>query len=103
MNASTTNTSTAGPAWERRMLRRLGPWTTTLALVAGCLVVAVTGCSASLRYDYSTFRSALERGASCSELFDQRGRFSDPETLAEVDDDLAEIGCTSRDATRNDR
>ena len=58
---------------------------------------------ASLRYNYSTFQSAVSRGASCSELFDQRERFSDPETLAKVDDDLAEIGCTSRDATRNDR
>ena len=103
MNDPTTNTSTVGPARELPALRRSGRRTTTPAVVAACVVLAVAGCSASLRYDYSTFQSALERGASCSELFDQRERFSDRETLAQVDDDLAEIGCTSRLADRNDR
>jgi hypothetical protein len=103
VNDATTNTSTVGRAGEHRTLRRPYRRATTLAVVAGCLVVATTGCSASLRHNYSTFQSALERGASCSELFDQRERFSDPETLAKVDADLAGIGCTSPDATRNDR
>jgi hypothetical protein len=102
VNDPTTNTFTVGPACELPALRRSGRRTTTLA-VAACVVLAVAGCSASLRYNYSTFQSALERGASCSELFDQRERFSDRETLAQVDDDLAEIGCTSRLADRNDR
>ena len=105
MNASTTTTSAADPASERRMLwrpDRPDRRTATVALGAACLVVAVAGCSASLRHNYRSFQSALARGASCSELFDQRERFSGPETLSKVDDDLAEIGCTSRGATRND-
>lgn len=103
MNEPTTNTSTVGLAGESRTARRSRRRTTTLAVLVCGLVVATAGCGVFLKHDYSTFQSALERGASCSELFDQRERFSDPETLAKVDADLAGIGCTSRDATRNDR
>jgi hypothetical protein len=70
------------------------------------LVVAValtTGCVGNLVHSYGSFRSALERGASCSELFDQRGLFDDAETLAKIDRDLERIGCSSPDAIRNDR
>jgi hypothetical protein len=35
-------------------------------------------------------------------LFDQREHFDNEGTLAKVDRDLAEIGCTSRDAVRDD-
>ena len=40
--------------------------------------------------------------ASCSELYDQRARFDDEDTLAKIDSDLARIGCTSPNANRND-
>ena len=54
------------------------------------------------RHNYRTFQSALDRGASCQELFDQRSRFDNADTLAKIDRDLARIGCTSPDATRSD-
>ena len=60
------------------------------------------GCSGSVVHNYRTFQSALDRGASCSELYDQRSRYDDEDTLAKIDRDLDRIGCTSPDATRND-
>jgi hypothetical protein len=60
-------------------------------------------CSGSIAHNDRSFQSALDRGASCEELFDQRGRFRNEETLAEIDRDLAEIGCTTRESTRTDR
>jgi hypothetical protein len=94
MNESTTN--------KDRVNRRQRLRTMIVATMGGCLLVATTACSGSLMHNYGSFKSALARGASCSELFDQREWFSDPETLAKVDHDLATIGCTSRHATRND-
>jgi hypothetical protein len=73
--------------------------------VAGTTAVAVlatSGCSGSFHHSYRTFQSALDRGASCAELYDQRSRFEDDETLAKIDHDLQSIGCTSPDATRTD-
>ena len=61
-----------------------------------------TGCAGNVVHSYRTFQSALDRGASCSELYDQRARFDDEDTLAKIDRDLDRIGCTSPDATRND-
>ena len=76
-----------------------------MVAIAGTTAVAVlatSGCSGSLHHSYRTFQSALDRGASCSELYDQRARFDDDETLAKIDHDLQGIGCTSPAATRND-
>ena len=73
-----------------------------VAAVAGVVLLATTGCAGNLVHSYKSFQSALDRGASCSELFDQRARFDDEDTLAKIDSDLARIGCTSPDATRND-
>jgi hypothetical protein len=64
--------------------------------------LAATGCAGNLVHSYRSFQSALDRGASCSELYDQRARFDDEDTLAKIDSDLEGIGCTSPDATRND-
>ena len=72
-----------------------------VAAVAAAFLATVA-CSGSLVHNYRTFQSALDRGASCSELFDQRSRFDDPDTLAKVDRDLDRIGCTSPAATRTD-
>jgi len=94
MNESTTNTDRVHLRQRRRII--------TVATITGCLLVATAGCSGSLMHNYGSFKSALARGASCTELFDQREWFSDPETLAKVDHDLATIGCTSPQATRND-
>ena len=72
------------------------------AAVAAIALLTATACSGSVVHNYRTFQSALDRGASCSELFDQRSRFDDTDTLAKVDRDLDRIGCTSPDARRND-
>jgi hypothetical protein len=72
------------------------------AAVAAIAMLTATGCSGSVVHNYRTFQSALDRGASCSELFDQRSRFDDTATLAKIDRDLDRIGCTSPDARRDD-
>ena len=72
------------------------------AAVAAIVLLATTGCAGNLVHSYKSFQSALDRGASCSELFDQRARFDDEDTLAKIDRDLDRIGCTSPDATRTD-
>lgn len=78
--------------------------TRAVAAVAGiaAALLATMGCSGSVVHNYRTFQSALDRGASCSELYDQRSRYDDEDTLAKMDRDLHRIGCTSPDATRND-
>jgi hypothetical protein len=73
-----------------------------LAGIAAAALLATIGCSGSVVHNYRTFQSALDRGASCSELYDQRSRHDDETTLAKMDRDLDRIGCTSPDATRND-
>ena len=78
----------------------------TSALVAGLAAVGLlitAACSGSVVHTYRTFDSALNRGAGCSELFDQRDRFHNEDTLARIDRDLDRIGCTSPEAARTDR
>ena len=72
------------------------------ASVAAIALLVTTGCSGSVVHNYRTFKSALNRGASCSELFDQRSRFDNEDTLAKIDRDLVDVGCISPDATRTD-
>ena len=84
----------------RRPQRQIGAALALASAVTG-LSLLTTACSGSVVHNYRTFHSALERGASCSELFDQRERFSDPDTLIKVDRALAAIGCISRDSVRN--
>jgi ADP-ribosylglycohydrolase len=72
------------------------------AAVSAIVLLATAGCAGNLVHSYRSFQSALDRGASCSELFDQRARFDDEDTLAKIDRDLDRIGCTSPDATRTD-
>lgn len=103
---TTTRTSATGfhprrPFHPFRSVRRARRGATAVA-VAG-LVLAGAACSGSVVHTYRTFSSALERGAPCSELFAQRDRFDNAETLAKIDADLRRIGCTSADAKRTDR
>jgi hypothetical protein len=42
--------------------------------------LATTGCAGNLVHSYRSFQSALDRGASCSELYDQRARFDDADS-----------------------
>ena len=92
------NTNTNARTSRRHAVRSFA----AIASVAGIALLATTGCSGSVVHNYRTFQSALNRGASCSELFDQRSRFDDEDTLAKIDRDLDDIGCTSPDATRSD-
>ena len=73
-----------------------------VAAVAAVALLTMTGCAGNVVHSYRTFQSALDRGASCSELFDQRSRFDDEDTLAKIDRDLERIGCTSPEAVRSD-
>lgn len=84
-----------GPAPRRR--RRVA-----LAIAVAGAAAGTIACSGSVVHNYRTFQSALDRGASCSELYDQRARFEDEDTLAKIDRDLLQIGCTSPDSTRSD-
>jgi hypothetical protein len=83
-------------ACSRRMRHALAAGAATFALVAA-------SCSGSISHSYRTFESALDRGASCEELFDQRARFRNDDTLAQIDRDLSEIGCATPDSQRTDR
>ena len=76
-----------------------------VALAGGAVTVALaaTACPGNLHHTYKGFASAVDKGASCSELFDQRARFDDTEDLARIDADLDRIGCVSRDSVRTDR
>ena len=90
MNTATTTTVRAG-----RVLIATAAMITAAAL-------GTASCSGSISHDYRSFQSALDRGASCEELFDQRGRFDNEGTLAKIDRDLAAIGCHTPESTRTD-
>lgn len=93
------NTNQFSNANTRRS-RRLTRAVAALAVVTAGFIA--TSCTGSIVHNYRTFQSALDRGASCKELFDQRARYHDEGTLAKIDGDLARIGCASPESTRND-
>ena len=72
-----------------------------LAGVALAIALGTTACPGNVHHTYKTFQSAVDRGASCAELFDQRSRFKGAEDLARIDAELQRIGCVSRDSVRN--
>ena len=74
-----------------------------LSGVVVAVALATVACPGNITHSYKGFSSALEKGASCAELFDQRSRFTGAEDLAKIDADLARIGCTNRDSVRTDR
>ena len=76
---------------------------TVLAGVVAAVALATTACPGNIAHSYKSFTSALEKGASCAELFDQRQRFTGAEDLAKIDADLARIGCVTRESVRTDR
>ena len=73
-----------------------------LAGVVVAVALATTACPGNVHHTYKGFRSAVDKGASCAELFDQRARFTGSEDLARIDADLARIGCVTRDSARTD-
>ena len=74
----------------------------SLAGVVVAVALATTACPGNVHHTYKGFRSAVDKGASCAELFDQRARFTGAEDLARIDADLARIGCATRDSVRTD-
>ena len=89
------------PPSPSRPKRRIRAAATVAAIAGG--VLFMTACPGNLFHSYRSFESAVDRGASCSELFAQRSRFKVEATLAKVDADLRRIGCTSPEAARTDR
>ena len=74
-----------------------------VAGAAAFAVLAIGGACVDSGVDsYDEFRSALEKGASCSELFDQRAKLGGKVDRDWIDRDLREIGCDDRDSDRND-
>jgi hypothetical protein len=76
-----------------------------MALSGLVVAVALTtaACPGNVTHSYKGFTSAVKKGASCAELFDQRSRFTGAEDLAKIDADLARIGCATRESARTDR
>jgi hypothetical protein len=74
-----------------------------LAGVVVAVALATAACPGNISHSYRSFTSALEKGAPCAELFDQRERFTGAEDLSMIDADLARIGCVTRESVRNDR
>jgi len=76
---------------------------TVRAAVVAAAVLALAACPGNLVHSFETFEGAVDDGAGCAELFDQRARFSDGDTLAKVDRELARIGCHNPTDRRRDR
>jgi hypothetical protein len=66
-------------------------------VVAG---IMATGCTGGDTYE--EFLSAVESGAPCSELFDQRSNFTNQRDLERIDSTLDEIGCEDYTSERTD-
>jgi hypothetical protein len=74
------------------------PW--AIAIIA---ILLTFGACSSGGDTYEEFRSALDSGAPCAELFSQRENFDRARDLERIDADLESIGCESPDSDRTDR
>lgn len=79
------------------------PGRAALAGLTLAVVLATAACPNNLVHSYKSFEGAVQRGAGCAELFDQRANFDAVDTLARIDKELDRIGCSSPRATRTDR
>ena len=73
-----------------------------LAAAAVAVALVTAACPGNFRHTYDGFTGAVDKGAPCAELFDQRQEFSNTATLARIDAELARIGCTTAGARRTD-
>ena len=74
------------------------------AIAAVSAAALVLGACVSTGVDtVEDFRSSIEGGADCNELFDQRTNFESEADLEQIDEELEKIGCEDRDSERNDR
>ena len=75
---------------------------------AGGVVVVVaaallgTACVSFGVDSYEEFRSAVEAGAPCDELFDIKAGFEERSDLERIEADLDEIGCETPSSDRTD-
>jgi hypothetical protein len=68
---------------------------TVIVVIAGRWVVGV--------HTYEEFRSAVDQGASCSELWDMEQNFEGTADEERVVSDLKDMGCDTARSARNDR
>lgn len=75
-----------------------------LTITAIVLTLTTTSCVGTGVDSYEEFRSAVDSGATCSQLIEMRSNFDDrPQMQERIDADLHEIGCTSTSSERTDR
>ena len=82
-----------GETKMRRITLGLAALSTTLLITAGCS----TGVQS-----YDEFRSAVDSGATCSQLWDIEKNFEATEDEERVASDLKEIGCDTFRSVRDD-
>jgi hypothetical protein len=75
----------------------------TVVAVASALGILASACVGVGVKDYEGWRSAVESGASCSELFDIKSGFEGTEDETRMERDLRAIGCTNAASSRTDR
>jgi hypothetical protein len=71
------------------------------ALLSAAVVIA--GCSMIGVHTYEEFRSAVDSGATCSQLWDIEQNFEGTADEERVVSDLKEMGCDTARSARNDR
>jgi hypothetical protein len=72
------------------------------AALIGVVVVGIMATECTGGDSYKEFLSAVQSGAPCSELFDQRGNFTNQRDLERIDSTLDEIGCEDSTSERTD-
>ena len=77
----------------RRIVLGLAALSTTLLVTAGCSIGVQS---------YDEFRSAVDSGATCSQLWDIEKNFETTEDEERVVSDLKEIGCDTARSIRDD-
>ena len=63
---------------------------------------AAVSCVSSGVDTVEDFMSAVDSGADCEELFDQRENFDESVDLERIDSELDRIGCESPESERTD-
>lgn len=65
------------------------------------VIALLSSCSIGVK-SYEEFRSAVDSGASCSQLWDIKTNFDGTADERRIELDLREIGCPTARSTRND-
>jgi hypothetical protein len=82
---------------RRRFKGRVRIW------VAGSVaaIALLSSCSIGVK-SYEEFRSAVDSGANCSQLWDIKKNFKGSSDERRIELDLQEIGCRTPSSTRSD-